>query len=93
MVRTLNKICFTICIVCIVLGAVLGLAMVWSDLRSHEFVWKAWVTIGILFLASAMTLSVSKTYLGRGSRWAGAEDAEPEALADRPREDRSGEHS
>ena len=61
----LNKICFTICIVCIVLGTVLSLAMIWGEIRDNEFVWKSWLTIGVFFLASALMLSVSKTLGGR----------------------------
>ena len=63
----LNKICFTICIVCIVLGTVLSLAMIWGEIRDNESVWKSWLTIGVLFLASALTLSVSKTLGGRAT--------------------------
>lgn len=61
----LNKICFTICIVCIVLGTVLSLAMIWGEIRDNTFVWKSWLTIGVLFLSAALTLSVSKTLGGR----------------------------
>ena len=61
----LNRICFTICIVCIVLGTVLSLAMIWWELNDNEFVWKSWLTIGLFFLASSLTLSVSKTLGGR----------------------------
>ena len=57
----LNVVCFTICIVCIVLGAVLALAMIWMEITDNAFVWKSWLTIGVFFLASALTLSVSKT--------------------------------
>jgi len=60
----LNTICFTTCIVCIVLGTVLGLAMIWGEIRDREFVWKSWLTIAIFFLASALTLSVRKTMGG-----------------------------
>ncbi len=60
----LNKICFTICIVCIVIGAVLAMAMIWTENRNSEFMWKSWLTIGVLFLASALTLSVNKTFAG-----------------------------
>jgi len=63
--QNLNKVCFTICIVCIVFGTVLSLAMIWGNIRDNEFVWKSWLTIGVLFLASALTLSVSKTLGGR----------------------------
>ncbi len=61
----LNRICFTICIVCIVLGAVLSLVMIWGEIHDNSFVWKSWLTIGVFFLASALTLSVNKT-LGCG---------------------------
>ncbi len=66
--RRLNTICFTICIVCIVLGTVLSLAMIWGDTRNSVFVWKSWLTIGVFFLASALTLSVSKTVGWKSSR-------------------------
>lgn len=87
-IRVLNKICFTICIVCIVLGTVLGLAMIWGNIRDNEFVWKSWLTIGLLFLASALTLSVSRTFEGWGARRVSDKEAEPDTAADQPREDR-----
>ena len=61
----LNKVCFTICIVCIVFGIVLSLALIWGEIRHAQFVWKSWLTIGVLFLASALTLSVSNAFGGR----------------------------
>jgi len=62
--QLLNKVCFTICIGCIVLGTAFSLAIIWGELSDNEFFWKSWLSIGVLFLASAVTLSVSKT-LGR----------------------------
>ena len=59
--QKLNKICFTVCTICIVAGTVLSLAMIWLELQDQKFVWKSWLTIGVFFLASALTLSVSKT--------------------------------
>jgi len=64
--KALNKVCFTTCIVCIVLGTVLSLAMIWGEVKDNEFIWKSWLTIGLFFLASALTLSVSKTLGRRG---------------------------
>jgi hypothetical protein len=62
--RALDKVCFTICIVCIVAGVVLSLTMIWGDGWDDEVVVKAWLTLAVFFCASALTLSISKT-LGR----------------------------
>jgi len=87
-VRILNKICFTICIVCIVLGTLLGLAMIWGNIRDNEFVWKSWLTICLLFLASALTLSVSRTFEGWNARRWSEKEPEREPTADRQGDDR-----
>lgn len=57
----LNKICFTICIVCIVAGTVLSLVMIWGEMHNDKIVWKSWLTIAVFFLASVLTLAVAKT--------------------------------
>ena len=59
--RPLNTVCFTISIVCVVLGSMLAISMIWIE-HSHEFLWKSWVTIGVVFLASVITLAVSKAF-------------------------------
>ena len=63
--RALNKACFTICVFCIVTGTALAFAMIWGGYRD-EFVWKSLVSVGVLFLASSLTLSVSKAFGGKG---------------------------
>lgn len=63
--RFLDKICFTICTVCIMAGTVLSLAMIWCEIVDDKIVWKSWGTIAVLILASALTLAVSKTFAGR----------------------------
>ena len=57
--QVLNRICFTICIVCIVAGTALSLTMIWYTFES-DFLWKAWSSMGVLFFASAATLVVSR---------------------------------
>jgi len=57
----LNRICFTVCIVCIVLGVVIAMGMIWWT-GSNEIAWKGLATVSILFLAASLTLSVSKTF-------------------------------
>jgi hypothetical protein len=61
----LNRICWTISIVCIVAGTALSFSMIWGEYES-EFLWKAWTSIGVLFFASAATLIVSKVVSGPG---------------------------
>ena len=60
----LNKLCWTICIVCIVAGTVLSLSMIWGAYQNDTLM-KAWSSIGVLFFASAATLIVSKMVGGK----------------------------
>ena len=62
--QILNKICFAICIVCIVVGTVLSISMIWVSYE-REFLMKFWSTNGVLFLAAALTLTVSKVFGAR----------------------------
>ncbi|SEI70231.1 hypothetical protein SAMN05421831_1085 [Allopseudospirillum japonicum] len=59
--KTLNRVCFTICILCIVAGVVLSLAIIWGEIED-EIVWKTWLTLGIFFLGAAATLTVSRLF-------------------------------
>ena len=61
---SLNRICWTICIVCIVVGTALSLSMIWTPYQSDTLM-KSWSTIAVLFFASAATLIVSKTVSGK----------------------------
>ncbi len=61
----LNRICWTSCIISIVAGTVLSFAMIWGT-QNSEFLTKAWLSIGVLFFASAATLIVSKVVGGKG---------------------------
>ena len=60
----LNRICWVVCIVCIVAGTALSLSMIWGK-QDSEFLWKAWTSVAVLFFASAATLMVSKSVGGR----------------------------
>jgi len=62
----LNKICYTICIICIVAGTVLSLTMIWVPYQSDTLM-KSWTSIGVLFFASAATLIVSKVLGSKGA--------------------------
>jgi hypothetical protein len=75
--HNLNKICFTICIVCIVLATVMAFALIWGG-GDKEFLWKGELSVLVLFVASAATLSVNQTLGGRlrGKDRQGASDVE-----------------
>jgi len=61
----LNRICWTICIISIAAGTALSFSMIWGN-HDSEFLWKAWLSIGVLFVGSAATLVVSKVLSGSG---------------------------
>lgn len=59
--NVLNKICFALSVMSIVAGVALALVMVWTP-GIDENLWKLVATVGIVFLGSFATLSVSRTY-------------------------------
>jgi len=73
--KALNKICFTICIVCIVIGVLLALSLIWGT-HDSEITWKGLGTVGILFCGSALTLAVSNAFARKsGSKSSDDNDA------------------
>ena len=59
--QKLNRICFTTCIVTVVLGTLFAFALIWGGADAW-FLIRGELSVGILFLASFLTLSVSKTF-------------------------------
>jgi len=57
--KELNTICYTICIVCIIAGIGLALSLIWGDWE-NRIAWKGLMTVSVLFLGAALTLSVNK---------------------------------
>jgi hypothetical protein len=62
--QTLNKICFTVCIVCIATGIVISLGLIWFS-HDDDVLWKGLGTVGVVFAGAALTLSVSRTLGGK----------------------------
>ena len=61
----LNRICWSLCIICIIVGTVLTFTMIWATFPPEsQFIWQAWTSVAVLFFASGATLVVSKV-LGR----------------------------
>lgn len=63
--KVLNKLCFTVCIVCIIIGVVLGVALIWGS-HDSEMMWKGLGTVAVLFMGSALTSAVCNMF-GRDS--------------------------
>ena len=55
----LNKICYTICIACIVLGVLFSILIIWGDVKG-AVIWKSWITIAVFFCASLLTIGVNR---------------------------------
>ena len=62
----LNKVCFAICIIAIVVSALLGLAMIWTNI-DPEITSKTFLTLGIFFLG-AMAVSGVNAFFKAGKQ-------------------------
>jgi hypothetical protein len=62
--QVLNRVCFTICIICIAAGTVFSLILIWTPYESDVLL-KLYGTILVLFFASAATLIVSRVVGGK----------------------------
>lgn len=60
--RIINRICYTIAIVCIISGVVYALALIWGD-HWRKDAWKGLATLSVVFLGAVMTLSVNQIML------------------------------
>jgi len=60
----LNKVCFAICIISIVISAVLGLAMIWTNI-DPEISSKTFLTLLIFFISSAAVSGVNAFFKGK----------------------------
>lgn len=54
----LNTACFTVCVLCIVAGALVALGMIWGAVQDA----RALYSVLVVLLASILTLNVSRTY-------------------------------
>ncbi|MCC6420839.1 MAG: hypothetical protein IT429_21600 [Gemmataceae bacterium] len=53
----LSKVCYTVCIVCIVVGTLLSIVLIWEGLN-NVVAWKGLGTVTVFFFASLITLAV-----------------------------------
>ena len=59
MMTMLNRVCYTICIFCIITGVVLSLMIIWSD-TNDVVLWRGLGTVCVFFAGAALALSVNR---------------------------------
>lgn len=62
MLKIVNRICYTIAIICIIAGVVYGLILIWGDDWGKD-AWKGLASLSVIFLGAVMTLSVNQIML------------------------------
>ena len=60
-----NRICFTICVVSIVSATALSILGIWGVVDDAKLMWRALATLGVLFVASILTVVVNNIFVAR----------------------------
>ncbi|MCE9603749.1 MAG: hypothetical protein K8U03_02475 [Planctomycetia bacterium] len=60
--KIVNRICYTIAIVCIIAGVVYGLMLIWGDYWDKD-AWKGLASLSVVLLGAVMTLSINQILL------------------------------
>ncbi len=64
--NTINTICYTVDMICIVCAFVLGICTIWGVVANPLITARLWYTIGLFFITAYMVGSISRTfYSGR----------------------------
>ncbi len=61
----INKICFAICILCIVGATTVSIFGIWDVVEDTALIWKSLSTLGVVFLACLLTVSVNNMFARR----------------------------
>lgn len=63
-----NKICLTISIVSIVTATALSILAIWGVVASTTLMWRSLSTLGVLFVASILTVMVNNIFVEKRGR-------------------------
>jgi hypothetical protein len=63
--KTITKICFSVCILCIIGATCVSIMAIWNVVDDTALVWKSLSTMGVIFLASIMTVTVDNIFSRR----------------------------
>lgn len=60
MYRVFNRICFAICVLCIVAGSTVSILAIWGMVDREATLWKALSTFTVIFFASLLAVLVNR---------------------------------
>jgi hypothetical protein len=60
MYRVINRICFVICVLCIVAGSTVSVLAIWDVVDAEATLWKALSTFSVIFFASLLAVLVNR---------------------------------
>lgn len=63
MYRSINKVCFVICILCIVAGSTVSVLAIWEVVDVEHTMWRSLSTFAVIFFASLLAVLVNKMLL------------------------------
>jgi hypothetical protein len=63
MYRVINRICFVICVLCIVAGSTVSILAIWDVVDAEATLWKALSTFSVIFFASLLAVLVNRMLL------------------------------
>jgi hypothetical protein len=64
-----NRVCYTVAIVSIVAATALSILAIWGVVESATLIWRSLSTLGVLFVASLLTVMSNNIFLEkRGDR-------------------------
>ena len=67
------KLCYWICIANVVVGAAIAFTLIWVT-QDNQFLWKSLLSVGVVFFASGVTLTVCKAIDNRTDATKKSED-------------------
>jgi hypothetical protein len=63
MYRIINRICFVVCVLCIVAGSTVSILAIWDVVDAEATLWKALSTFTVIFFASLLAVLVNRMLL------------------------------
>ncbi len=60
MPKIVNRICLAVSLLSILVATTVSILAIWNVVEDDTFVWRSLMTLGVIFLASVLTVSVNR---------------------------------